>query len=526
VRRVFVGAVVVLLVAALGPTSVSARSRIFQPGVDDATVVAVIDFNFVPYHWDFLASKMPQHLDSDPSNNLPLDRAPHEWLPGFASPKSFDSYNQLKLNLEEKKPDAELAQLSALDQKKWAGVKLSTREELNYYWMPGTKVIGALDFGGSRMLGAPGDHGQGTTSSSVGNLHGTCPECLLVFININTVEDGEAAIEWALDQPWIDAISNSYGFSAAVRDRLYSGSDVKAQRRASERGQTVFFSAGNGQDGSFVAPNTTHFSSQEGPDWIVTVGAISPGEDNYYYREGYTGHEADQTAYHSSYSGHGKPSDVAGIGSNYPSAYTAETVGATGSSGFGGTSNATPQITGTYARALYLSRLALDGPSRIQKDGVIATGSPFACGKARRDCELRDGKLTASELRTRLFHGAVHTAAGMTPAGYGSAPPIGEEEFLNEGHGSYFGRETRVLFDYLKEFQRIMGPLTGAKKALKRPEGEREWMIVDSYCRQNLWGSWKGGYYVEGKTELPGSDPQYPTRSQMEATCEYWVPPL
>lgn len=524
-RRALVSVVVVVLVAAFAPTSVSARTSSPSRGPGDATVVAVIDFNFVPYHWDFLASKMPQHLDSNPANDLPLDKAPHEWLPGFSSPKSFTSYNKLALNLEEKKPDADLAQLSALDQKKWAGVKRSTRDELNYYWMPGTKVIGALDFGGSRMLGVPGDHGQGTTSSSVGNLHGTCPECLLVFININTQADGEAAIEWALDQPWIDAISNSYGFSAAVRDRLYSGSNVEAQLKATERGQTVFFSAGNGQEGAFVAPNTTSFSSQEGPDWIVTVGAISPGEDNYYYEEGYIGAEADQTAYHASYSGHGKPSDIAGIGGNYPSAYTATTVGGTGESGFGGTSNATPQITGTYARTLHLARLAMSGSSRIQRNGVIATGS-YRCGSARKACELRDGKLTAAELRTRLFEGAVHTEAGMTPAGAGTIPAIGEEEFLNEGHGSFFGRETGKLGPYLKELDRVLGPLMGTKKALKRPAGEREWMIVDSFCRQHLWGSWKGGYYVEGKTDLPGVDPAWPLRSTIESSCPFLIPPL
>ena len=538
-RRVSVGLLIAMCAslavvpAAVGaPTEIGTALRIYNPnGPGDATVVAVLDFNMVPYHWDFLASKMPQHKDSDPSNDLPLDVAPDDWLPGFPSPKSFASYNKLKLKLEEKNKDADIAQLGALDRPKWETVKPSTSKELNYYWLPGTKVIGAVDFGTSKILGTPGDHGQGTTSSSVGNLHGTCPECLLLFVNLQGAGPAqmEDAINWVMSQPWIDVITNSYGLSLAVRDRLYSGSNVELQRKATERGQTIFFSAGNGQDGSFVVPNTTSFSSQEGPDWIVTVGAISPGEDNYYYRDENAGlpfEPVDQTAYHASYSGHGKPSDIAGIGGNYPSAYTSTTVGGTGSSGFGGTSNATPQVAGTYARALYLARRDLGGTSRIQRNGVIATGVDYDCGKARRNCELGDGKLTADELRERLFFGAIHTPAGISPAGAGELPPVGEDEFLNEGHGSYFGRETGRVKDWLKEFQRIIGPLEGRAKPLERPSGEREWMVVDSFCRQHLWGEWRGGYYVEDKTELPGADPMWPLRSMIEASCPFLEPPV
>lgn len=533
-HRAFTALLAIAFVAALAPTSGAGTRSVIGPstskssGPADATVVAVIDFNFIPYHWDFLASKMPQHQDQTPTNDLPLNQAPDKWLPGFPSPKAFDSYSRLDLTLEEKNQDAELATNMALDRPKWETIKPSTKDEVNYYWMPGTKVIGAVDFGTTKIIGVPGDHGQGTTSSSVGNLHGTCPECLLLFVNINGASDSgvEQAIEWAMAQPWIDVITNSYGLSAAVRDRLYSGSNVEAQRKATVRGQTIFFSAGNGNDGSFVVPNTTSFSSQEGPDWIVTVGAITPGEENYYYRKGYLGDAADKSAYHSSYSGAGKPVDIAGIGGNYPTAYTATKVSGTGDSGFGGTSNATPQTAGTYARALYIARTDLSGPSRIQNDGVIAKGGRFACASARKDCELGDGKLTAAELRMRLFLGAIHTETGMSPAGYGSAPAIGEEEFANEGHGSYFGRETGRVEDWLEEFDRIRAPMEGRAKALERPNGELEWMIVDSFCRQHLWGSWTGGYYIEGKTKLPGPDPMWPARSSIESTCPYMQPPL
>ena len=488
------------LLSALPAPAATANNPAPKNPAEDATVIAVLDFTFSPYHWDFSASKMPQAKDDDPSNDLSLDRAPHEWLPGFPNPRSFNSYESLDLTLEERDAFQPVEPLAAADEKEWKSVKRSSSKKLNYYWMPDTKVIGAIDFGGTKINGPTDAHGTGTASVSAGNLHGTCPECLLVFVNINSQADAERAIEWTLRQPWIDAITNSYGFSTGSRDRIYAKSDVQLQRKASVRGQTVFFSAGNGQENAFLIPNTTLFSSQEGPDWIVTVGAVSPGA-------------------HASYTGHGKPADIASLGSRYPAAYGSPTVGGTGSGGFGGTSNATPVIAGTYARALYKARLALDGPSRIQRDGVIATGARYDCGSARPNCELGDGELTVQELRRRLFLGAVHTKAGMTPGGVGSLPPIGEEEFLNEGHGSYFARETGKVKDWLKEFQRIIAPMEGRAEELKRPKGEREWMVVDSFCRQHIWGSWDDGYFVKGKTKLPGRDERYPIRSLIEETC-------
>ena len=497
-RRVLLVAAV--LASLLVPVADDAAATGPEPDYpySDATVVAVIDSAFSPYHWDYLASKMPV--------DMPLDRAPDRWLSGFPAKGSFESYAPLELTLPEKEESTPYANLDAPDEATWSKVKQSTAEEINYYWIPDTKVIGAIDFAGNQIHGDPGAHGTGTSSVAVGNLHGSCPECLLVFISYGDAATGEAAISWAMKQPWIDVITNSYGFSAtpATRDRIYSGSDTELQKKASTRGQTVFFSAGNGQENAFLVPNSTLLSSQEGPDWIVTVGAVSPGT-------------------HASYTGHGKPADIASLGSGYPSAYNSPTV--SGDGNFSGTSNATPVIAGTYARALYLARRDLYGGSRVQKKGTIAVGPRFRCGSIRPKCELGDGELTATELRRRLFLGAKHTDVGLTPGGFGSLPVIGEEEFLSEGHGSYFARETGKVGAWLKEFERIIGPLEGRAKELKRPDGERDWMIVDSYCRQHLWGSWGGGYYVEGKTELPaGSEPSWPLRSTILDVCPHLQP--
>lgn len=503
-----------LLVAPAGP-ALPKSTKAKSGGAGDAVVVAVVDFNFSPYHWDYLASKMPQALDRDPSNDLPLNQPPHTWLPGFPDPdKAFASYSSLNLSLDDKNANAPIAGLDAKDAGEWAKVQPSTMDSVNYYWLPGTKFIGAIEFGSNQLHGSTSSHGVGVTSVSVGNLHGTCPECLMVFINIDN--GGEAqALRWALAQPWIDVVTNSYGHGYA---KVYNGPGVDESRVSSERGQTVFFSAGNGIENAYTVTNSVYHSSEKGPDWMVTVGAVSPGEGNYY------GDPAVPPE-HGSYLGAGKPVDVAGIGLDYPSAYNSNFVGETGRSGFSGTSNASPMVGGIYARALYQARVDLKGPSRVQKNGVIAKGAKYRCAPARRKCELRDGKLTAVELRRRLFHAAIHTPAGTTTYGGGEIPPIGEDEFMNEGHGTYFGRETGKKKAWLKEFDRVIAPLQGRARPMKRPDGEREWMIVDSWCRQNLWGFWPFGYYKQDKTELPPPDPNWPVRSSLSQSCEF-MPPL
>ncbi|MFT5223014.1 MAG: hypothetical protein ACI867_001324, partial [Glaciecola sp.] len=254
----------------------------------------------------------------------------------------------------------------------------------------------------------------------------------------------------------------------------------------------------NGQGNAFAAPATTITSSQKGGDWTITVGAISPDGE--------------------SYTGSNKPVDIAAPGLRYPSAPSSgSNARSDGETEFSGTSNAAPVIAGTYARALYEARLALLGPSRIQKDGVIATGEPVACGEVRGDCELGDGQLTGLELRTRLLEGAVHTSQGYTAATAGGGTPyVGpEHEFLNEGHGSYFG----TLGDRDDEHDRLMGPMLGTAPALERPDGERDWMIVDSYCRQLLWGQWTEGYWKAGEPVPPG-DPNWPMRESYRQGCE------
>ncbi len=471
------------------------------PAGNDAVVVAVIDFgSFNPYHFDWRSSTFPSHLDDDPANKLPFDRAPHEWLSGFPDPTDFDGYRPLSLTLPAD-PDANTNDLILSDEAVWDGLGSSTSDAVAYHYIPGTKVVGFIDFGGAGSpVGNSTNHAARAGSATAGNLFGTCPECLIVYIH----HDGtEAPIEWALRQPWIDVITNSYGLSStntgtsADRHFVYSGCDVDLQRMAVERGQAIFWGAGNGLDGAGLAPWMTLPSCQFGPDWIFTVGGIAPSGGSQSWAN--------------------KPVDIAAPSEGHPT-QGGDTVNGTGT--MGGTSVASPVSAGTYARAVWAARGLLEGPSRVQSDGRVAVGTPLECKAAGSECELNDGVLTGREMRTRFFEGAAHTPEGMKvvnpapPVG----PPIPEAEFLAEGHGSYWGRMQGDDL-WLEEHERIVGAFSGLVEPLERPPGEQEWFVVDSFCRQETWGPWAGGDYVAGETQLPGPDPLWPLRSAYETGC-------
>jgi hypothetical protein len=495
--------------ALVGPGAVltsQAAPQAAGAAAGDATVIAVIDSGFSPYHQDFLAARMPADA------KMPLDKAPHTWLPGFPKPSAFAGYKPLKLTLDPA-DDVKMEDLHKKDKAQWDTVKESDGKKVDYRWIPGTKVIGALTFGdgdnGGTVYGTGGtEHGMGSASSAVGNTYGTCPSCLLVFIEYTDRASAEQALTWVHNQPWIDAVTNSYGFSAgqAVRDRIYNGTDVVTEKKATERGQTTFFSAGNGLENAFTVPNSTLLSSQEGPDWVITVGATDPGNDK-------------------DFTGTGKPADVAGIGHSYPTSYGSTTT--SNGKDFSGTSNATPQVAGTYGRALWEARRTLSGPSRTQAAGLIAKGAPVRCGAARRTCELGDGRLTGAELRNRLLHGAVPTEGGFTDGltGLAETPAIADTRFASEGHGTYRGKldeDWDAIYG-----SRVFGPMVGRSPAPQRPEGEVDWFRVDSACRQHIWGDWAGGYYLDEKrTPQPAPDAVgWPTRTTIQVACPYLMPP-
>ena len=404
-------------------------------GRGDVTVVAILDSGFNPYHWDFSAEHMPQHQDDAPTNDLPLDEDPASWLPNHPGAAAFASHEAMRLSLRPDDAEAVPADLYGQDESAWAGVQESDPDgDIHMNWIPGTKVVGFVDFTGNGGF-ATSSHGVGTTGVSVGNLHGTCPSCVFVFVNGYSDE----AVSWVAQQDWIDVQTNSWGYSTILLEKVWAGCDLEAQRTGVERGQQIFFSGGNGMANAFDAPVPTLYSCQKASDWIVTVGANT--------RSGAT------------FTGSGKPVDVANVGISYPSQGGATV---TGDSTFSGTSNAAPTTAGLYAQALHDIRAALPGPSRIQHDGTVATG-PAGCGDANPDCALADGNLTVHELRQALFAAAELQGSGVATASETATVPVTTEEWalMSEGHGSFFGH----IGDPRAEVARIVAVADGTASA-------------------------------------------------------------
>lgn len=462
-----------------------------EDGRGDVTVVAILDGGFDPYHWDFLAAHMPQHLNDDPSDDLPLDQDPATWLPGFPDPASFASHKPLALNLTPDSKTAVPQELHDADQAAWDTVETSDPAgAIHMRWIPGTKVVGFVDFAGDKGF-ATDSHGVGTTSVSVGNLHGTCPSCVFVFVNGYS----DAAVSWVASQPWIDAQSNSWGYSKVATEKMYVDCDLPTQRAGVERGQQIFFSGGNGMANAFDAPVPTLYSCQKSPDWVVTVGANTP--------DGAT------------YTGSGKPVDVANVGSSYPS-QGGSTV--TGDSTFSGTSNATPVTMGLYAQSLYDLRRRLDGPSRIQSNGTLAQG-PAGCGAANPACALADGALSVHELRDALFDASGFLGASMATADEAATVPATTQEWalMGEGHGSYSGH----IGDAAAQVAAIVGLASGDTADARPAELVAQidaFAVAVSYCTQSVWGTWEHGAWKAGD-DLPATDPQWPLRSWFTTSC-------
>ncbi len=219
------------------------------------TVVAVVDSGFSPYHYDFLGSQHPWNTDADQANDFDFTADPAGYVQGYPGAERLD------LTLP-KAPDEDVDALRAKDAAKWATVERSTPSDPKLHWIPGTKVIGAIRFAGEAFQGPNSAHGTRSAASAAGNIHGTCPEC--VFVLISGME--AAALAWANAQPWIDVVTNSYGHSTTgFRDNIYRHGPVQQTRAASEAGQVVVFSSGNGLLNSFDAPMVTYWSSEKGP---------------------------------------------------------------------------------------------------------------------------------------------------------------------------------------------------------------------------------------------------------------------
>jgi Subtilase family len=392
-------------------------------------VIAIVDSGINPYHQDFRAEEFVHH--------------PSSYIEGY--PKESAALDLELATADKKGYDA----ARKADDLEWAGVK---RNELK--WFPGTRVIGGISFaaGGQVCGGLPGGgvpgldepcedpypergildengHGTGTASVAAGQFFGSNPNALIVEVE----GLGEASLQWATDQEWIDIVSNSWGNLA----NLPLG-DPSMTKTATDRGQTVVFSAGNGATNTnssrFWPPgpgedpckcktpdsDNSMTDPWSGPPWLLTVGAASPinGQDHWW---------------------HSYPVDVSSFGSKWRAA------GAWGvkiepdeenvqTRDFGGTSCAAPITSGVLSRIILEARLTLgDSQGGQRPDGVVALGPK---SRAPKEGPLSDGKLTRLEAEELVQKTAFPVPADPERITWDYAVrPTTPTYFIHQGYG-------------------------------------------------------------------------------------------
>ena len=405
------------------------------------TLIGVADTGINPYHFEFSADTYPDPDVLALTENF--TRHPSEYIPGYPA----DS-QALPVTLGQ-------GYFPEADKDIWDAN--ATIAAGNLYWIPGTKIVGAVDAGGSTGATSGDDphpilddhgHGSGSASVSAGNRYGYCPTCLLVVV--------EALDESVVARlPWVDISSNSFGYVGGLPIGLALGPN-QATKAAAERGQTTLFAAGNGVGNAFDVPISTYGSDQTGPDWNITVGALR--RDN-------------QRAV----VGDGIPVHVSAWGDgNLPSACRTGTVG---QCAFGGTSAATPYTAGVFGTVLTAVRHVVGDGAAGQKAGqVVADGLPVTDSHF-----LSDGKLTRAELRDAVLKTAqpLNQDNEMSPFPYPlTAPYAGDANVLFEGYGAATPESAKRAIDLL------LSPTP-----LDRPF-EDQFFEIDRAVRDTLYGGY------------------------------------
>lgn len=407
-------------------------------GSKSFAVIAIIDSGVNPYHSEFRDARFDAH--------------PAQYINDYPP-------TAIELSLALDAPTFKAA--TVLDEAAWADVTTG-----KLYWIPGTRIIGAISmdpYGATPILDEDG-HGTATASDAAGATVGTCPECLIVVIE----GPGDAALEWAFEQTWIDVVSNSWTFCVPAPQLGCSADpgvvpslvyDASSTREAVEAGQEVLFAAGNGVLNAFDAPTLTYLHAQTGPDWILTVGSSDATN-------------SARTV------GTGRPFDVTSYGVNWRGA-SHQSMNSIHT--FSGTSAATPVVAGAYGQILMTVRQAMGDTMEGPRPGaVVAAGTAFS-GFAS------DGKLTRAEAERALLVTAKTDGASATanPAGL----PGGPASFIYSGYG---------LINAASAADAIKVAL-GEMAAPSRP-AEDLWASVDSEIRQALYGPWEpGGEYREAE---------------------------
>ena len=332
------------------------------------TVVAHIDTGVNPYNKNF-------------RDRSPLAyKHPSTYIPGFPA-----DAEALRLHLDMPYEEAYKA-----DEDVW---KLVKRGQL--YWIPGTKIIGAISMGAGgtycpvvkfptvvatndgscseHVILDDNGHGSMTASRSTGILTSLAPDARLV-----TIEGlGAGSVTWAADQGWIDVQTNSW-LSLVPPPIPSDTSDAFAD--AAARMPTL---AASGNGTAYVtgfAPTPTYLLSTA-PPGVILVGGHDNGKSTLWA---------------------GAPPHVVADAYAGPTAIFNSSTEVRPDPISCCTSAASPYAASGAAALIQEARRILGDRTTGVRDGIIAQGR---CG-AVKNGPLADGDFTLEEFKDLFFHTA------------------------------------------------------------------------------------------------------------------------
>ena len=332
------------------------------------TVVAHIDTGINPYNKNFRDRSALAY------------KHPSTYIAGF--PQDAEA---LRLSLDMPYDKAVKA-----DEDVW---KSARRGQL--YWIPGTKIIGAISMGAGgtscpivkfptvvatndgtcseNVILDDAGHGSMTASRAAGNLTSLAPDARLV-----TIEGlGAGSVEWAADQGWIDVQTNSWlslvppPVPSAVTDAFSRAASLMPTLAASGNGSVYL--AG-------VAPTPTYLLSTA-PPGVILVG----------------GHDNGKTTLWS-----GAPPHVVADAYAGPTAIFNSSTEVRPDPISCCTSAASPYAAGGAAALILEARRILGDRTTGVRNGILAEGR---CGAVETG-PLADGDFTLEEFKDLFFHTA------------------------------------------------------------------------------------------------------------------------
>lgn len=377
--RIWFALGLLLLAGCAGPQNTQSTPEV--DAVGPFAVVALIDTGINPYHMAFR------------DNHSYAYEHPSTYIPGYPA-------DAVALNISLNHTDLQV--LLEQDELLWENIDATT-----LYWIPGTKIIGAIGPG----IFSSG-HGTMVAGRAAGNEYSLCPDCRIVSVQGFNAQ----SVTWAAEQEWIDVQSNSWSpavvFQQADPVQSPGLSDAFAAAAAKHM---VFGSAGNGamgKNGVIGHPSFTRATS--GPSGVIAMG----------------GHDNGNVIFWSG----SVPYLVADSCDNW--APVGNTVTQYGDSEGGGTSSSSPYGAGLAVRIIQEARNVTGGgrSAELMVKGAPVADSPY----------LDDGELTMDELKEIMFRSAIprpsytlHDGAECSVASPYNTYPIAWED-IPPGAPSYY----------------------------------------------------------------------------------------